>query len=149
MSLLSRSICSHMGLGLIPSHLSRRSGTKIRTGIFVTYVENLDHDTSKNLWIKSETTLFPGMLQSNNAAEIGLVWTTAPTPWEAKHASLSFSITTLSSLFVSSCLSPHRLLRFMHWFTWHLQARCHGELPWEVFQELCLCWVPCAYRESE
>lgn len=57
-------------LALIPIHLNRRPEAKIRTGIFVGYVENLDHDTSRNIWIKSETTLFPGMLQSNRAAEM-------------------------------------------------------------------------------
>lgn len=33
-------------------------------------MENLDHDTSRNIWTKTGTTLFPGMLQSNRAAEM-------------------------------------------------------------------------------
>lgn len=82
-------------------------------------------------------------------ARHGLIWTAAATSWETKHASLSFSIVPLSSLLVSSSLPPHRLLRFMHWFTWHLKACCHGESPWGIFQVLSVCWVSCAHRESK
>lgn len=42
----------------------------METGIFVAHAENLDHDASRTLWIKSGAILFPGVLQSDEAAEM-------------------------------------------------------------------------------